>query len=60
MRFDVVTLFPEMMEALAAGVIGRAQKQGLISLHCWNPRDIRTMCTKPWMTDLTVAAREWS
>jgi tRNA (guanine37-N1)-methyltransferase len=39
MRFDVVTLFPEMMEALAAGVIGRAQKQGLISLHCWNPRD---------------------
>jgi tRNA (guanine37-N1)-methyltransferase len=39
MRFDVVTLFPEMMEALAAGVIGRAQKQELISLQCWNPRD---------------------
>ena len=39
MRFDVVTLFPEMMEALAAGVIGRAQKQELIDLHCWNPRD---------------------
>jgi len=39
MRFDVVTLFPEMMEALAAGVIGRAQKQELINLQCWNPRD---------------------
>lgn len=39
MRFDVVTLFPEMMEALAAGVIGRAQQQDLIHLHCWNPRD---------------------
>ena len=39
MRFDVVTLFPEMMEALAAGVIGRAQKQERINLQCWNPRD---------------------
>lgn len=39
MRFDVITLFPEMMEALAAGVIGRAKAQQLITLHLWNPRD---------------------
>lgn len=39
MRFDVITLFPEMMQALAAGVIGRAQQKGIIDLHCWNPRD---------------------
>ena len=39
MRFDVITLFPEMMEALAAGVIGRAREHGLIGLHLWNPRD---------------------
>jgi tRNA (guanine37-N1)-methyltransferase len=39
MRFDVITLFPEMMEALAAGVIGRAREQGLINLQLWNPRD---------------------
>lgn len=39
MHFEVVTLFPEMMDALAAGVIGRAQKQELINLRCWNPRD---------------------
>jgi len=39
MRFDVITLFPEMMEALAAGVIGRAKAQQLIKLHLWNPRD---------------------
>ena len=39
MRFDVITLFPEMMQALATGVIGRAQQIGIIDLHCWNPRD---------------------
>jgi len=38
-RFDVITLFPEMMEALAAGVIGRAQHKQLIHLNMWNPRD---------------------
>ncbi len=39
MRFDVITLFPEMMQALAAGVIGRAINQQLIHLYMWNPRD---------------------
>lgn len=39
MRFDVVTLFPEMMQGLASGVIGRAQKNALIELFCWNPRE---------------------
>lgn len=39
MRFDVITLLPEMMEALTVGVIGRAQQQGLIQLKLWNPRD---------------------
>jgi len=38
-RFDVVTLFPEMFEALtASGVTGRAFKKGLVSLHLCNPR----------------------
>lgn len=39
MRFDVVTLFPEMLEALSVGVIGRARQKGKIELHSWNPRD---------------------
>ena len=39
MRFDVITLFPEMMEGLAAGVIGRARERELIKLNLWNPRD---------------------
>jgi len=40
MRFDVITLFPELVNSLtASGVIGRAAGQDLINLTCWNPRD---------------------
>ncbi len=39
MRFDVVTLFPEMFSALDSGISGRALKRGLVSIDCWNPRD---------------------
>jgi tRNA (guanine37-N1)-methyltransferase len=43
MRFDVITLFPELVQSVAeAGVVGRAAKAGLIDLHCWNPRDYTT------------------
>ena len=40
MRFDLVTIFPEMFSALTSwGVTGRAFDQGLATLHTWNPRD---------------------
>lgn len=40
MRFDVVTLFPEMFSAISeSGITGRAIETGLASLHCHNPRD---------------------
>ena len=40
MRFDVITLFPELVEqVIACGVVGRAADQQLLELHCWNPRD---------------------
>lgn len=39
-RIAVVSLFPEMFSALTNyGVSGRAVKQGLIELKCFNPRD---------------------
>lgn len=42
-RFDVVTLFPEMFAAVAAsGITGRALESGLWSLTTWNPRDFTT------------------
>lgn len=39
MRFDVITLFPEMFSVVRdLGVTGRAHKNDLWSLHCCNPR----------------------
>ena len=39
MRIDVITLFPEMFSAVSEyGITRRAVKQGLLQLHCWNPR----------------------
>ncbi len=39
MRFCVVTLLPEILAALNAGVIGRAIKNGIIHISHINPRD---------------------
>ncbi|MGA9343083.1 MAG: tRNA (guanosine(37)-N1)-methyltransferase TrmD [Rhodanobacteraceae bacterium] len=40
MRIDVITLFPEWIEAAArVGVVGRAQDRGLLRIVAWNPRD---------------------
>ena len=39
MKFDVLTLFPEMFEALSQSIIGRAQKKGLIDINVVNIRD---------------------
>jgi tRNA (guanine37-N1)-methyltransferase len=42
-RFDVVTLFPEMFAAVAgSGITSRALEAGLWSLTTWNPRDFTT------------------
>lgn len=40
MRFDIVSLFPEMvMDAAGYGVTGKAIENGLVDLAVWNPRD---------------------
>ncbi|MGB4498739.1 MAG: tRNA (guanosine(37)-N1)-methyltransferase TrmD [Methylococcaceae bacterium] len=40
MRFDVITLFPEMvLEAAQIGVTGKAIENNIVSLNVWNPRD---------------------
>lgn len=40
MRFNIITLFPQMIEqVLSYGVIGRAWKKGLIEVVSYNPRD---------------------
>ena len=39
MRFDVITLFPDIFQVLQHGVTRRAMDSGSMQLHCWNPRD---------------------
>lgn len=40
MRFDVLSLFPELIAQVGAyGVTGRAAARDLLILHSWNPRD---------------------
>ena len=43
MRFDVVTLFPQMLAAVTeSGITSRALQAGLWQLKTWNPRDFTT------------------
>lgn len=54
MRFDVVTLFPDMFGTVRdLGVTGRAHAQGRWALRAWNPRDFtqdihRTVDDRPY------------
>ena len=54
LRFDVITLFPEMVaDALAYGVVGRAVEAGRVRVETWNPRDFtddphRTVDDRPY------------
>jgi len=42
-KFDVVTLFPEMFDAIAKyGITSRALGQKIFDLQFWNPRDFTT------------------
>ena len=42
-RYDVVTIFPAMFEALAGhGITRRALEEGRFEMHTWDPRDFTT------------------
>lgn len=53
MRFDVISLFPEMFSAVRQGVTGRAVERGQVPMRLWNPRDYaddahRTVDDRPY------------
>lgn len=54
MWLGVISLFPDMFRAISEnGVTGRAIKNNLISIECWNPRDFtldkhRTVDDRPY------------
>ena len=39
MKFDVLTLFPEMFESLNQSIIGKGKEKGLIDINLVNIRD---------------------
>jgi tRNA (guanine37-N1)-methyltransferase len=40
MRFDIITLFPELFAPLlTSGITRRAYESALVDVHLWNPRD---------------------
>lgn len=53
-RIAVVSIFPEMFSAISDfGITGRAVKDGLIAIRCWNPREFtedrhRTVDDRPY------------
>lgn len=44
MRFDIITIFPELFDALDVGLIGKGSNKGLLEFHVHNLRD--------WTTDV--------
>jgi len=42
MRIDVLTLFPQMFDALNASIVGKASQKGLLDLHLHNFREYAT------------------
>ena len=53
-QFDVITLFPQMFDAVTgSGITARARERGLYGVHLWNPRDFaensyRTVDDRPY------------
>lgn len=53
-RFDIVTLFPEMIRSCSDyGIVARAHTAGIITLRCWDPREFtvdayRTVDDRPY------------
>jgi tRNA (guanine37-N1)-methyltransferase len=52
-RFDVITLFPDMFQAIRQGVTGNAINREQVKLALWNPRDYtddahRTVDDRPY------------
>jgi tRNA (guanine37-N1)-methyltransferase len=39
LHLGVITLLPEMLDAINYGVVGRSIKQGLVAVTSWNPRE---------------------
>ena len=59
MRFDIMTLFPEMvMNGLETSIIGRAVKNKILEIEAWNIGTMHLTSTAVWMIIRMAAAQE--
>lgn len=42
MRFEIITLFPELFDTTRTGLLGKARDSGTITVHTINPREFTT------------------
>lgn len=61
MRFDVITLFPELFAPfLTAGITRRAYASGQVVCTCGTRATMPRAITGAWMTGPSVAGQAWS
>ena len=58
MKFDVLTLFPEMFEPMKQSIIGRALEKGILELNIVNIRDFSKDKHKRLMIQFMVEEQE--
>ena len=60
MKFDIVTIFPRMVEAgLAEGVVSRGVERGLLDVRCTTCATSRPIGTAAWTMCRMAAGRGW-
>ena len=59
MRFDVISLFPEMFEAMRYGVTGRAIERGQATWRCGTRGTMPKTCIARSTTGPMVVVRAW-
>ena len=65
MKIALITLFPEMLEAVTRfGVSGRAVKNEVIEINCFNPREFaedlhKTVDDRPYGGGPGMACQQW-
>lgn len=60
MKFDVMTLFPEMVENYCSfSILKRAVENGIVSVNTINPREFTLDKHKKLMIPHTEAVQEW-
>ena len=60
MRFDIITIFPELFTGvLECGILRRARQSGLVDIRIVNLRDFAKDSIDPWMTVPMAVERGW-